>query len=564
MASPTEFATELSAMEKRVKLLQHVVYVPEMATEVARILANLPNPDPNYKAPKGAPKPTIANLPTFESLGRKEKIKILMVRARANLLMPVFSAEAEGDLNRALKLDQSSAEPLVLLSECLWRKNALREAVDAIESALRLKPDASPALCQQSRLLRSLVSAETDKAASLENASGAGTPPTNTSFATAPSNNNNTSANSAAFLSNFSSPVAAIAAAALAKDAAAVGAPQSEQQQSTPLLAPSRGAVMSEEERRAMTEKAIEKAREAVKLDPMGSEAWQALGMALLFDNITNGMDMPNLKKALGAFNQAIQNNAAEIAKIQQKHADAGNNSKSSDPFLKLVQHNPDNFYNRAVVLECFAQFGAAASDYETAARLDPAGLRAGIAKAKTCVDIVRKFKALTSDSVVVAAAEGSAATTLPVTVSATTTKEKDITKKLGSGLAAKRAGAKDVSGPVLLSEVLDKPVVGAADATKSKATVSLLVADCLTAPTAQPLVYLCTDQHRNACALLIYRVNAQAILKGDVVSVGFPPSSAYTLVQNIGELSVRMPTVRFQSGANPFFVTVSVAIPPC
>jgi len=560
--STTEFSADISALEKRVKLLQHVVYVPDMSKEVTRILSLLPHPDPNHKPAKDAPKPP-TTLPTFESLGRKEKIKILLLRARTNLLLPVFSADAEADLNRALKLDQTSADPLILLSECLWRKNALKEACEAIESALRIKPGAAAALCQQSRLLRSLVSSETDKAAASGNEGG--TSSTNGSFTTAPNAGANVDPSS--YLSGFGSPAAAIAAAALAKDGGGVNANTSPH--STPTLPPANPPgfdAMSIEERKALTDKTIELAREAVKADPVGSEAWQALGMAILFDNITNGMDMPNLKKALGAFNQAIKNNGTEINKLKEKHAEAA----KTDVFIRMIQLNPDNFYNRAVVLECFAQYGSAASDYETAARLDPTGLRAALAKAKICTDIVHRFKTLTNDSVILEG-DTSANSAKAVTISATTTKIRDVSQKLGSGLVGKKsaaANAGDVlmpSGPCLLTDVLDKQFTetSASDETKqSGASVSLLVVDSLTAPTAQPLVYLCCDQNKNACALLIYRVNAQAIMKGDVISVGFPLSSAYTLTQTIpsgsgkGDIEVRMPIVCVE----PDMVTVNGA----
>eukprot|EP00658_Telonema_sp_P-2_P010039 TRINITY_DN13762_c0_g1_i1.p1 TRINITY_DN13762_c0_g1~~TRINITY_DN13762_c0_g1_i1.p1 ORF type:complete len:182 (+),score=62.90 TRINITY_DN13762_c0_g1_i1:93-638(+) len=116
---------------------------------------------------------------------------------------------------------------------------------------------------------------------------------------------------------------------------------------------------------------------------------------------------------ASDVYKRQIKNNGTEINKLKEKHAEAA----KSDAFISMIQLNPDNFYNRAVVLECFAQYGSAASDYETAARLDPTGLRAAITKAKICTDIVHRFKTLTNDAVVV-----DSAAEKPVTICATAT----------------------------------------------------------------------------------------------------------------------------------------------
>ncbi|ESL11852.1 hypothetical protein TRSC58_00389 [Trypanosoma rangeli SC58] len=86
------------------------------------------------------------------------KVRLLFLRCKALTLLPIFSMEAEQGCGAALKLRHDRPDLWVLLSECLARRNATREACDALDNALRLDPHNVEALCQYSRLLRTLSS----------------------------------------------------------------------------------------------------------------------------------------------------------------------------------------------------------------------------------------------------------------------------------------------------------------------------------------------------------------------------------------------------------------------
>ena len=90
----------------------------------------------------------------LQGLDAKSKVRLLIVRARARLLKPSYSKEAENDLSKALKLRSTNTLAWVAMSECLWKRDAIKEARDALVTALTHDPKCIPALCQQSRILR--------------------------------------------------------------------------------------------------------------------------------------------------------------------------------------------------------------------------------------------------------------------------------------------------------------------------------------------------------------------------------------------------------------------------
>lgn len=125
----------LDALEKEVADLQSIRVFSETVRKGAEhVLASLPSPDTEKDT--------------------TTKVRILLLRSRATLLLPRVSRDAEKDLNAALKLQQSSPETWVELSECLLRRNAFKEACDALESALRLNPAHTEALCKYSQIQR--------------------------------------------------------------------------------------------------------------------------------------------------------------------------------------------------------------------------------------------------------------------------------------------------------------------------------------------------------------------------------------------------------------------------
>lgn len=130
----------MDELEAQVNQLSLLVYSDEVKVAVEDILTKVPNPDALSSA--------------------EQKIRAYLLRARAKLLFPVFSKEAELDINKALKLNQNAPGTWVALSEAYWRRNALRESREALDSALRIDPKYQPALTQYSRILRSLCGAE--------------------------------------------------------------------------------------------------------------------------------------------------------------------------------------------------------------------------------------------------------------------------------------------------------------------------------------------------------------------------------------------------------------------
>ncbi|KPA83492.1 hypothetical protein ABB37_03103 [Leptomonas pyrrhocoris] len=127
--------TPLDALEKEVADLKNIRVFNEAVRKGAEhVLATLPSPD-KEKDPN-------------------TKVRILLLRSRAALLLPRVSRDAEKDLNAALKLQQGSADTWVELSECLLRRNAFKEACDALDSALRIDPNHTEALCKYSQIQR--------------------------------------------------------------------------------------------------------------------------------------------------------------------------------------------------------------------------------------------------------------------------------------------------------------------------------------------------------------------------------------------------------------------------
>ncbi|CUG91054.1 Hypothetical protein, putative [Bodo saltans] len=129
----------MDELDARVNQLSQLVFNDDVKAAVEDILSKAPNPETCGTA--------------------DQKIRAYLLRARAKLLLPVFSKEAELEINKALKLNQKAPDTWVTLSEAYWRRNALREARDALDSALRVDPKHQGALTQYSRILRSMCSA---------------------------------------------------------------------------------------------------------------------------------------------------------------------------------------------------------------------------------------------------------------------------------------------------------------------------------------------------------------------------------------------------------------------
>ncbi|KAG8341461.1 hypothetical protein TRVL_07709 [Trypanosoma vivax] len=129
----------VAELEKELEALSEIrVFNDHVQTGVDRILGLMPRPD--------------------EERNPEEKVRLLTLRSRARLLLPVFSAEAERDCSAALKLCGDRADLWVLLSECLLRRNASREACSALDNALQADERNVKALCQYSQVLRSMSS----------------------------------------------------------------------------------------------------------------------------------------------------------------------------------------------------------------------------------------------------------------------------------------------------------------------------------------------------------------------------------------------------------------------
>jgi tetratricopeptide (TPR) repeat protein len=127
--------TTLDALEKEVAELKKIrVFNDTVRKGAEQVLASVPPPD-KEKDPN-------------------TKVRILLLRSRAALLLPRVSRQAEKDLNAALKLQPGSADTWVELSECLLRRNAFKEACDALDSGLRVDPQHTEALCKYSQIQR--------------------------------------------------------------------------------------------------------------------------------------------------------------------------------------------------------------------------------------------------------------------------------------------------------------------------------------------------------------------------------------------------------------------------
>ncbi|CCW68190.1 unnamed protein product [Phytomonas sp. Hart1] len=85
------------------------------------------------------------------------KVRILLLRSRARLLLPCVSKEAERDIQTALKLRQCPMTWLDL-SECYLRRNAFKEACDALDNALLMDPGNTAVLCRYSQIQRNRCS----------------------------------------------------------------------------------------------------------------------------------------------------------------------------------------------------------------------------------------------------------------------------------------------------------------------------------------------------------------------------------------------------------------------
>jgi tetratricopeptide (TPR) repeat protein len=132
-------AEALADISKRIDDLARRVYSDTVKAETEAVLAELPSPDQ-------------------AGLDAARKARLLTLRARARLILPAYSKEAEADLSKALKLRPGDTAAWVAMSECLWKRDALKEARDALDSALSVDPKCVPALAQLSRILRAFCS----------------------------------------------------------------------------------------------------------------------------------------------------------------------------------------------------------------------------------------------------------------------------------------------------------------------------------------------------------------------------------------------------------------------
>jgi tetratricopeptide (TPR) repeat protein len=335
-----------------------------------------------------------------------QKIRAHLLRARAKLLMPVFSKEAELEINKALKLNQKAPDTWVTLSEAYWRRNALREARDALDSALRIEPKHQGALVQYSRILRSMCSQ-----------------------------------------------------------------PETPNEQKIALLKESEG-----------------KAKEAVAVNPNDGDSWSALAVALLQQAVGNGMELPLMKKALSALNQACGK----------------------------VPTNPDVYFNRAVVHAVLGHFGAAVADYLKAYELDPKGLKGAKLAAEQHASLLLKAHSKF--------ATGYGGLT-----------ERDFKKNIAPKLPT--SGKDGAQVFISLMDVLDKQFTTPQGKEPEVKWVAVKVMDLMSNQNEQPLTYLVIDKEGTSCLLLAYRVTSAAMKIGDTVMVPFPPSSAANLGHQLPDI---------------------------
>jgi tetratricopeptide (TPR) repeat protein len=375
-------AALLDGLEKRIAELGALVYRPQMLPEIEQLVLSVPNIDDLKET--------------------KEKVRALLLRGKARLLLPTYSKEVDQDIDRALKLDQNEPASWVALSESYWRRNSIHEARDALESALRVDPKNQSALCQYSRILRSMVTAEDIPA----------------------------------------------------------------------------------EQKMAYLAEATAKAKESVGIDASHGESWAVYGVALLQETVGRGMELPLMKKALAAFNQAATK----------------------------MPTNPDVYYNRAAIHQTFGYFGAAIQDYLKAYELDPHGLKHAKIYAEDNYSTVKKASEKMK--------------------SFGGMREADFKRNIISKLPEKVGGEATM---VTFNTVMNKAI----DPKSAVGFVAVKVVDLLSKPTSQPLVYLVADKDSSFSLMLVYRMNPAAIKVFDTVLIPFPPSSAATLGHQIPESTV-------------------------
>lgn len=251
------------------------------------------------------------------------------------------------------------------------------------------------------------------------------------------------------------------------------------------------------EQRHAWLAESVAIAKEAVGVNPNDGDSWASLGIAILQETVALGMDLPVMKKALAALNQAA----------------------------KKCPHNPDVFYNRGVVHQCFGHFGSAIQDFMAAYALDPKGCRGAKGVAEELLRTLEVTKAKMVPNAGLA--------------------ERDFKRNVIGKLPEVKG-----EGNALLFDVLDKPLP-----TKT-VYVTLKVIDLIGSPTTQPLTYLCCDRESTFCLLMMYRTSPLAIKGFDTVVVPFPPSSGATLAHNI-------PKIDGLEGSDAVFATPTVVVEP-
>ena len=134
--SHKELDDQVAALQARVQALSKKVMTDAVRKEIDALIAELPSVEQQ------------------QGLDAKRKASLLVLHARAKLLLPAYSKDAETELSKALKLRPTDVEAWVAMSECLWKREALVEARDALNSALGIEPQHIGALCQLSRILR--------------------------------------------------------------------------------------------------------------------------------------------------------------------------------------------------------------------------------------------------------------------------------------------------------------------------------------------------------------------------------------------------------------------------
>ena len=370
--------TSIDDLEKEVESLSRLFYSDTVKSGVESVLKRCPNPDSLTTA--------------------ADRVRCLLVRGKARLLLPAFSTEAETDLNKALKLQSSNPQTWLAMSEAYWKRNALQDAREALEAALRADAKFQPAMTQMSRVLRA--------------ASGAGEIPP--------------------------------------------------------------------EERMRLLHESLKMGKESVALNPNDGDAWAAFGMALMQESIALGTDLPMMKKALSAINQASSKSPA----------------------------NPDILYNRGVIHRLLGNFGQAFSDFVAAYKMDSKGLSSAKRLAAEIVEMLTKVRA-------------------KMELPRAGIPERDFKKQMqrlpASGPFSPKRGAELQMCSLKEGEELFASRAAAAARVQY---VPLKVVDLVSNPNDQPFVYLCIDKAECACVVLLYRVLQSAVKAFDQLFVPLPPSS--------------------------------------